>query len=66
MSFVVNMNFGTARQWFWTENKIIHGNQAAWENPGNGFGTNCITWDTVGDCLGFPGDMAFDLTGRSK
>jgi len=66
LSFVVNINFGTARAWYWTENTTMRGNGAVWENPGNGYGSGCPTWDTIENCLGSGPDLAFDLKGRSK
>jgi hypothetical protein len=68
LAFVANQNFGTAREWYWTENTTIHGNQAEWENPGGGFGVGCTTWGQIGTCLGstYTGDYAFDLKGKSS
>jgi hypothetical protein len=60
-----NMNFGSSGEWYWTLNTTIHGNQGEWENPGGGFGV-CPTWGTNGSCLGYTGDYAFDLRGKSK
>jgi hypothetical protein len=66
LGFVANMDFEEeSNYWVWIENKTVHGHEAAWENPGNGFGSGCATWGTVGNCQGHPGDMAFDLKGKS-
>ena len=62
VSVAANMNFQTAREWYWTLTSI-HGNQAEWENPGGGFAV-CPTWGTNGACLGYSGDYAFDLKGK--
>jgi len=62
---VANQDFGTAREWGWTVNTTIHGNEAQWQNPGGGFGVGCTTWGPIGTCLGFTGDFAFDLKGKS-
>ena len=66
VSVVTNQNFGGgAGEWGWELNSTIHGNPAMWENPGGYFGV-CSTWGTVGSCLGYTGDFAFDLQGKSK
>ena len=37
-------------QWFW-HNRDVQSNQgAAWQNPGNGFGTGCTTWVRKTSC----------------
>jgi len=63
LSVVANCDFTTCGQWGWVQNTKIRDNQGMWENPGNGFGTGCTTWGTNGDCVGLPGDYAFDIRG---
>lgn len=63
LSFAPNSSFANSFDWGWEINSTIHGNQAMWENPGGGFGV-CPTWGTIGGCLGYTGDLMFDLMGR--
>lgn len=32
--------------WRWTDRTVVFNERAAWQNPGNGFGTGCIEWET--------------------
>jgi hypothetical protein len=65
VSVVVNMPFLTGQgQWGFGTDTTIHGNEGNWQNPGGGFGTPCTTWDTNTNCVGIPGDYAFDLQGH--
>jgi hypothetical protein len=34
-----------------------------WEEPGNGFGTSCTTYQPL-SCVGKSGDLVFDLQGH--
>jgi len=66
VSVQINMDFSIGGQWYWETRSVQTDNRAAWQNPGNGFGTNCTTWATMQTCLGFPGpDLMFALSGRS-
>jgi hypothetical protein len=67
VSVVANMNYANSdAEWGWEENFMIYGYNAQWENPKNGFGFGCTTWENVGDCVEYNGDFAFDLQGQSK
>jgi hypothetical protein len=67
VSVVVNMPFVTGQgEWGWVQNTNIHGTEANWENPGNGFGTGCTTWAPNSQCLGLAGDYAFELKGKQS
>jgi hypothetical protein len=44
MSVQVNLDFSTGGQWFWSTATDGGGNDGQWQNPGNGFGTGCVTW----------------------
>ncbi|MDQ5823821.1 MAG: hypothetical protein M3441_06350 [Chloroflexota bacterium] len=54
-------------RWTWTSSNLpaVH-NGAAWQNPGNGFGSGCTTWGRKTTCLpitnGIP-DQQFSLFG---
>src|SRR5437868_4896308 len=65
LSFVVNCSFvGGCGQWGWVQNTVTHNKPGQWENPGNGFGTNCTTWTNTSSCIaGAADDYAFDLVG---
>lgn len=69
VSVVANMDATKASGWNWRQTSV-HGNPAVWENPGAGLdGGLCNTWEPIGTCFqlhGAPGDLAFDLKGRSK
>ena len=46
VSVQAGMDFNTGGQWFW-DNRTRESNQeAAWQNPGGGFG-GCTTWTTA-------------------
>lgn len=64
LSVVANFVFAEGEgEWGLEMNGTIHGRPAMWENPGGGFGV-CPTWGTIGSCLGYTGDLMFDLQGR--
>ena len=54
-------------QWFWNERTVQNLNPFVWENPGNGFGTGCISYSyAVEDCgADFP-DLTFQLVGEES
>jgi hypothetical protein len=67
VSVVVNMPFANGQgEWGWVQNATIHGTEANWENPGDGFGTGCTTWAPNSQCFGLAGDYAFDLKGTQS
>jgi hypothetical protein len=67
VSVAGNVSFtSTGYEWGWGETTAIQGDDAMWENPGAGFGVGCTTWGDIGTCLGYSGDLAFDLQGTSK
>ena len=38
-------------EWAW-DGSSLHSKAAQWQNPGNGFTTNCITWSGIPGCFG--------------
>ncbi len=56
-----------AGEWGWESSTVQNGNPAAWQNPGNAFGTGCTTWGVEVECLseldGGP-DLMFSLKGK--
>jgi hypothetical protein len=67
MSVRANMLFIIDGQWFWNERTIQTLSPFVWENPGNGFGTGCITFSYAqAECgADFP-DLTFQLMGREQ
>ena len=67
MSVRANMLFLIDGQWFWNERTIQTLSPFVWENPGNGFGTGCITFSYAqAECdADFP-DLTFQLMGREQ
>lgn len=64
LSVFPDMDFvASVGEWGWELNSVQHGKAAMWENPGDGFGTGCTTWDTLQNCLARTGDLMFDLKG---
>jgi len=65
VSVQANQNFTSAGQWFWTERTVQSGNEYAWQNPGDGFGTGCTTWGPgVTTCgIRVSPDLCFTLSG---
>jgi hypothetical protein len=44
-------DFNPNGQWFW-HNRTVQTNAAAvWQNPGDGYGTGCITWNRKNACM---------------
>ncbi len=38
-------NFNPNGQWFWHNRTVQSNSGAAWQNPGDGYGTGCVTWN---------------------
>lgn len=66
VSVVPNLDFDTGGEWGWEGNTTINGDSAMWENPGNGFGTGCTSWESYDVCFGYGQDEMFELKGTSK
>jgi hypothetical protein len=52
--------------WSWTTRAAQAGNPAAWQNPGNGSMTGCVSWFTRSSCIGGDPDQVFKLLGTSS
>jgi hypothetical protein len=52
VSVQVNMDFETGGEWGWETTTLQKGAPAQWQNPLDGFGTGCTTWQSVQTCLG--------------
>jgi hypothetical protein len=67
VSVQAQMNFsGGYGEWGWETGSTQNGKPAAWQNPGNGFGTGCTTWGTLQSCLGYGPDLLFALKGKDS
>jgi hypothetical protein len=53
----------TVGQWLWVERTTQSGASFAWENPGDGFGTGCVSWTPAGGCGASSPDLLFALFG---
>lgn len=68
LSVTPNMAFiDGSGQWAWVQNTNTHRDPGQWENPGNGFGTGCKTWNNTSTCIpSAVDDFAFDLRGTKQ
>jgi hypothetical protein len=58
------MDYNGNDQWFWKDRSVQNNNPAAWQNPGDGFGTGCTAWNVRTNCLGSSGpDYVYRLVG---
>jgi hypothetical protein len=44
-------NFNPNGQWFWHNRTLQMNGGAAWQNPGDGYGTGCVTWNRKNACM---------------
>src|SRR6478752_1013012 len=44
-------NFNPNGQWFWHNRIVLTNSGAAWQNPGDGYGTGCVTWNRKNACM---------------
>jgi len=52
VSVQARQDFNPSGQWFWHNRTVQSGNaSAAWQNPGNGYATGCVTWNRKNACL---------------
>jgi hypothetical protein len=59
------MDYNGNDQWFWKDRTVQNNNPAAWQNPGDGFGSGCTTWTQRTSCLGSAGpDYVYRLIGN--
>jgi len=58
------MDYNGNDQWYWKDRTIQNNNPAAWQNPGDGFGSGCTAWNVRTSCLGSAGpDYVYRLVG---
>ena len=51
VSVQARQDFNTNGQWFWHNRTIQSNAGAAWQNPDDGYGTGCITWNRKNACM---------------
>ena len=51
VSAQARQDFNTNGQWFWHNRTVQSNAGAAWQNPGDGYGTGCITWNRKNACM---------------
>jgi len=51
ISVQARQDFKPNGQWFWHNRTVQSNAGAAWQNPGNGYGTGCITWNRKNACM---------------
>lgn len=44
-------NFNPNGQWFWHDRIVQSNAGAAWQNPGDGYGTGCVAWERKNACM---------------
>src|SRR6266516_4735542 len=44
-------DFNPNGQWFWHNRTVQTNAGAVWQNPGDGYGTGCITWNRKNTCM---------------
>jgi hypothetical protein len=51
VSVQARQDFNPNGQWFWHNRTVQSNAGAVWQNPGNGYGTGCITWERKNACM---------------
>ena len=67
VSVQANMDFALGGEWGWETSTVTNGSPAAWQNPGDGFGTGCTSWGVEIVCVPVGGpDKMFALKGKAQ
>lgn len=66
ISVQANQDFGCCGQWYWSESTVVNGDMAAWQQPGDAWGTDCTVYQNMQTCWGAPRDFLFALKGKDK
>jgi hypothetical protein len=67
VSVQARQDFTPSGQWFWHNRTVLSNQGAAWQNPGNGFESGCLTWNRKPSCLptqAYP-DQVYRLNGTT-
>jgi hypothetical protein len=51
ISVQARQDFNPNGQWFWHNRTVQSNASAAWQNPNDGYGTGCITWNRKNACM---------------
>jgi hypothetical protein len=51
ISVQARQNFNPNGQWFWHNRTVRSNAGAVWQNPGDGYGTGCVTWNRKNACM---------------
>ena len=51
ISVEARQDFDPNGQWFWHNRTVQSSSAAVWQNPGDGYGTGCITWNRKNACM---------------
>lgn len=65
ISVQARQDFNPNGQWLWHNRTVQSNAGAAWQNPGNGYGTGCITWNRKNVCMADQAspDQVFQILG---
>ena len=65
VSVQARQDFTPNGQWFWHNRTVQSNAGAAWQNPGDGYGTGCITWNRKSACMAdqVSPDQVFQILG---
>ena len=67
VSVQANMDYAVGGEWAWENQTTSEGKGAAWQNPGDGFGSGCTKYAAESKCIpDSPGDHMFKLIGKAK
>jgi hypothetical protein len=63
VSVQARLDFLSSGQWFWAGSSSANGNPGKWQNPGDGFGSGCVTWGNLSACIAGDNEWAWALMG---
>jgi len=68
ISVQARQDFDPNGQWFWHNRTVQSNAGAVWQNPGDGYGTSCVTWNRNNLCMAdqvWP-DQVFQILGFTE
>jgi hypothetical protein len=65
VSVQARRDFNPSGEWFWHNRTVQSNAGAVWQNPGDGYGTGCISWNRKSVCMGnqVSPDQVFQILG---
>lgn len=64
---IATLSDNSIEGWFWrSAGGVLYGNEAAWRNPPDGWGTGCTSWAAVSTCASGQYDRLFTLYGSTE